>query len=269
MDTEKGIKLPKAVQLVIADQTYVYAISRKNHKYGFIGGMVETGENCFEALQREVKEEIGFNVDFNEVILITQKIFDGKEQYAYALLPKGYQKFLKTNLTIEKNRSLEIFGRENYISNRSQYVIYDLEVLGKFDHLILYKNLGMKEWYKIILSKRPVQTKSLNNYKIDGTAQHYDDHLIISIEKMELIYGTIGAIAFCECTILKYKDRLGKKEGAEISEDIMKMGWYEKKSKELQDKLGLPGEIKSYYFDNKIAELKLKNFTNHGTNKNE
>lgn len=279
MDTEmKGRKFPQAVQLIIADKNCVYGLNRKSGKYGFVGGMVEIGESIFEALQREVKEEIGFNISFDDVILLKTLFYDNKQQYAYLLSPNGYNNFLSNKIIVEKDRSFEIFDRKNYLS-KSQYCDYDSEILDQVDTFIYFWEENNKEWYLIIISKsiwgfesspiQQVQDLFVDNYKKDGTAQHYEDHLIISIEKMELIYGTVGTIIFCECTILKYKDRLGKKEGTDISSDIMKINWYERKSKELQAKLGLSSEIKSYHFDNKIAELKLINFTSYGTDSNE
>ena len=81
-----------------------------------------------------------------------------------------------------------------------------------------------------------IKGKGSGSYEEDGTAHHYQTELIETIEKIERVYGTLSCILFCEMNKMRYRDRLGNKEGESPERDLIKIQWYDKKSKELQNK---------------------------------
>lgn len=64
--------------------------------------------------------------------------------------------------------------------------------------------------------------------------EHYKSSGIETIDKMLAIYGVEKVKVFCELTIFKYRDRLGKKPGEDILREYNKIKWYENKIKELE-----------------------------------
>lgn len=92
-------------------------------------------------------------------------------------------------------------------------------------------------------------------YTKDGTALHYQQSLVETIDKMERIYGTLAAIIYCELTEFKYRDRLGVKEGESPEKDLVKIGWYKRKKSELMDKAD-----SQLHFNKELFLEKLKRF---------
>lgn len=96
--------------------------------------------------------------------------------------------------------------------------------------------------FKIMLDK---------NYSENGDARHYDQNRINAIVKFERTYGTIALMVYCEINADKYRERIGKKDGQSIEQDLVKMQWYEKAAKFYFDKLGTESEI---VINNRIKE---------------
>lgn len=65
-------------------------------------------------------------------------------------------------------------------------------------------------------------------YNEKGDAAHYDTERINTIRSFEKIYGTLAVMYFCEINALKYRMRVGKKEGNSVDQELVKAEWYEK-----------------------------------------
>lgn len=65
-------------------------------------------------------------------------------------------------------------------------------------------------------------------YNEKGDADYYDQDRLNSIRTMEQVYGTRAVLAFCECNVLKYRLRLGKKPAQPIERELIKAQWYER-----------------------------------------
>jgi len=100
----------------------------------------------------------------------------------------------------------------------------------------------------------PQQEKG--EYDEKGAAVHYQDSFMESIYKIESIMGTYGALCFCEGNILKYRDRLGKKKGEDIQKELLKISWYENKSKELIDKMVTAQELSNPIWNEQISKIR-------------
>jgi hypothetical protein len=61
---------------------------------------------------------------------------------------------------------------------------------------------------------------------------HYNQQSIEVIDMMLAIYGREAVINFCLLNAFKYRMRAGHKD--DISQDIQKALWYERKAKELE-----------------------------------
>lgn len=76
---------------------------------------------------------------------------------------------------------------------------------------------------------------------------HYCSGANECIDVMEWVFGTEAVADFCRCNIFKYRFRADKKNG---EEDIKKAEWYEKKLKQLLDKMAMGeamnGQSKQY-----------------------
>jgi len=81
-------------------------------------------------------------------------------------------------------------------------------------------------------------------YDKDGNASHYDDQDIRTIDKMHRIWGTFITSKYCIITAFKYRERLNKKNSESIEQELIKISWYERKAKELENKIGTKEEIK-------------------------
>ena len=83
------------------------------------------------------------------------------------------------------------------------------------------------------------------NYEDNGSAQHYQGLRIDLQHQLEAIWGTFQLMTFCEMSAFCYRMRAGKKIGNDISQEIIKATWFEKRAKFLKDKLennkGIPG----------------------------
>lgn len=56
-------------------------------------------------------------------------------------------------------------------------------------------------------------------------------------ERMVDKYGLEATAIFCELNAYKYKERMGKKPNEELKREMNKAEWYEKKAKELRNKI--------------------------------
>lgn len=65
-------------------------------------------------------------------------------------------------------------------------------------------------------------------YNEKGDADYYDQDRLNTIRTMEQVYGTRSVLAFCECNVLKYRLRLGKKPEQSVERELTKARWYER-----------------------------------------
>jgi hypothetical protein len=70
------------------------------------------------------------------------------------------------------------------------------------------------------------------------TPPHYKGQSKETWEMMLDIWGAEFFIAHCEMTAFKYRQRLGRKPGQPIEQDLEKAFWYENKAKEIRNGLG-------------------------------
>lgn len=65
---------------------------------------------------------------------------------------------------------------------------------------------------------------------------HYNNYSVEVIEMFLRIYGNEATATWCEMTALKYRMRMGLKEGNPIEQDLAKERWYLDKARELRNK---------------------------------
>ena len=65
---------------------------------------------------------------------------------------------------------------------------------------------------------------------------HYNNYSVEVIEMFRRIYGNEATVLWCEMTALKYRMRMGMKEGNPIEQDLAKERWYLDKARELRNK---------------------------------
>ena len=82
-----------------------------------------------------------------------------------------------------------------------------------------------------------------NNYDNKGNASHYGENRINAIVKYERVYGTRAVMHFCEISADKYRERIGKKPGQSIEQEVLKIQWYEKAAQFYFKKLNTHREI--------------------------
>ena len=63
---------------------------------------------------------------------------------------------------------------------------------------------------------------------------------------MEAIWGTEAVMIHCEMNVFKYRQRLGKKVGTYVEEELVKIAWYERAAK--------------YYFKKMLSEANILPF---------
>lgn len=72
---EKLIFRPSAYAVIINDGKILMLNIKSNGKLFFPGGGLEIGETIFEALKREVKEEVGLEVEIEKMIYFKEQFF--------------------------------------------------------------------------------------------------------------------------------------------------------------------------------------------------
>lgn len=90
--------------------------------------------------------------------------------------------------------------------------------------------VGVKEHWE---EEEPVP-KCKHYYDDVVNPKHYCSGANECIDVMEWMFGTEAVIEFCRCNVFKYRFRAHQKNG---EEDIRKAEWYEKKLKQLLDKI--------------------------------
>lgn len=89
-------------------------------------------------------------------------------------------------------------------------------------------------------------------YNASGDAKHYEQTRLQAIVKFERTYGTLAVMTFCEINADKYRERIGKKPGQSVEQEVLKIEWYEKAAQYFFAKLGTENEI---VIDNRKAML--------------
>ena len=82
--SEKMTFRPSAYALIVKDEQMLLVNTRSTGKYFFPGGAVEIGEQLNIALQREVKEETGLEIEVGELFQFVENFFyNDPEDEAY------------------------------------------------------------------------------------------------------------------------------------------------------------------------------------------
>jgi Protein of unknwon function (DUF3310) len=89
--------------------------------------------------------------------------------------------------------------------------------------------------------------KDNDTYDKKGNAKHYTNTRIATINKIEQIWGTMGARLFCEMNAFKYRDRIGDKDS--VNQEIKKIKWYDEAAKVLAAKEKSEYNIEGLPFD--------------------
>ena len=82
-----------------------------------------------------------------------------------------------------------------------------------------------------------------SSYNERGDAKHYDQQRLNAIIKMERTYGTLAVMTYCEINADKYRERIGKKKGQSLEQEVMKIEWYENAARHYFKKLKTDDEI--------------------------
>lgn len=80
-------------------------------------------------------------------------------------------------------------------------------------------------------------------YNEKGDAKHYSENRLNGVVKYERTFGTLAVMVFCEITADKYRERIGKKPGQPLEQEVLKIAWYENAAKFFFAKLGTEDEI--------------------------
>ena len=75
-------------------------------------------------------------------------------------------------------------------------------------------------------------TSSIGTDKVNPS--HYKGYSFEAIEMMLRIYGAEKVATYCEINAIKYRMRMGKKQGESIADDLAKEKWYLDKANELR-----------------------------------
>ena len=106
-------KLPISVQLLLENQNKILLMKRKNtgyedSKYSLPGGHVEANEEIRKALVREAKEEIGININVEDLEfykVLNRKISKNQEYVDFVFKTKRWSGDIRNN---EKEKCEEI-----------------------------------------------------------------------------------------------------------------------------------------------------------------
>ena len=110
---EKRNKLPISVQLLLENQNKILLMKRKNTgygdgKYSLPGGHVEANEEIRKALVREAKEEIGININVEDVEfykVLNRKVSENQEYVDFVFKTNRWSGDVSNN---EKDKCEEI-----------------------------------------------------------------------------------------------------------------------------------------------------------------
>lgn len=89
-------------------------------------------------------------------------------------------------------------------------------------------------------------------YNVKGDADYYRGR-IEAIRVMEQVYGTRAVLNFCECNVLKYRLRLGKKDGQDPARELIKAEWYEKAAGFFWERIQKGEEVEGIDKNNKLS----------------
>ena len=75
INSENGTFKLRATGVIVKDGKMLLARSRRFDGFVFFGGHIMVGENSRDAVLREAKEELGFDVKINRLICINENLF--------------------------------------------------------------------------------------------------------------------------------------------------------------------------------------------------
>ena len=128
-------KMPVSVQVTLFNKNNeVLLLKRKSTGfsdglYGFIGGHVEQNEQIIDAAIREVKEEIGINIDRENLIfksVMNRKVNENTEYIDFVFCVREWQGKIK-NIEPEKCTELVWYSPDNLPENIIDFEKYLIE----------------------------------------------------------------------------------------------------------------------------------------------
>lgn len=130
----KTKQLISKVRLIIIKGDYVLFLKKQNNTFSLPGGVVKPKETNRTALKREVKEEIGVNIDKNEAFYLD-----------YRLKAKNKSLIYKTYYLLNKN-SLEPKNMEPHKFKNVKWVLWYsvLEQLDPEDKSMVLQHFSTK-----------------------------------------------------------------------------------------------------------------------------
>jgi len=135
MKNKERCKMPISVQVILVNQNdEVLLLKRKSTGFGdglyaFIGGHVEQNEQVTDAAIREVKEEIGININKKNLIfksVINRKVNENTEYIDFVFCVKEWQGKI-TNMEPEKCSELAWYKTNNMPQNTIDFEKYLIE----------------------------------------------------------------------------------------------------------------------------------------------
>ena len=125
-------KCPVGVFLLLQREDKIYLQLRKNCSfegmYGAIGGHLDGGETIANAIIREAKEEVGIDIQENDLKLATicHSNAGNKEYLQFFFICNRWQGVVE-NKELDKCEKIELYGLNNLPSNIVPYIKTALE----------------------------------------------------------------------------------------------------------------------------------------------
>ena len=145
---------------------------------------------------------------------------------------------MKTPADLQEIDALYIEGKPSALYRRIDSTSW-VDFFGK----VMDKDVLLERW-----NKGEVYSLDDNKqYDDKGNAKHYTNNRIATINKIEQIWGTMGARLFCEMNAFKYRDRIGDKDS--VDQEVIKIKWYDQAAKVLAEKEKSEANVKGLPFD--------------------
>ncbi|VVB78107.1 Nucleoside triphosphatase NudI [uncultured archaeon] len=105
-----GIILKKGEKFLLQLRDDKKEIAYPNH-WSIFGGSIEPGETPMQAIIREVKEELGINIEKKDIRIFSKTNLDGIEFNIF----KADLKYELNELTLGEGQAMELFSKEEIL----------------------------------------------------------------------------------------------------------------------------------------------------------